>query len=494
MEQRARPTLAGPALLLIDEVFHMPNGNSPIALRRSSRVPTAVPILVTSLDGKHFSEVCETLVVNAHGCSMTSPVKLDDGIPLRFHSKEGRETMAHVVSCQPMGPDNASWMLGARLDKPENFWGLSNCPKDWGIQSAVPLSMMNPKTSAKATDGAAQVKVSPEISTEVLLRRLEEPMKGMIAAAVHPLQAEVAAVIEKLRQRESNRSRFEVSLSAIPPELEQQLESRLQTNLGPRILEDARQQYKNLLAAANTTIERKTAESSQDFLRRVAEELKLVEKQAQALSSSLNKSVEDGVRRSLDDFRNKVVDGGNSLKRLSEEMLQYMQQTLSEEQDARREELEKTRASLAAECSHLRQHVESLEARIGKLDQAAHALESGLDQRLSVLSSNTIKEARGQLQGVANEMLSEWAACADDTLTRRLGEANEKMKGLENQIVASSSETMNVHTANALRNFENSMQDLARLSSTQWRSKLEGALQSLLKSVGEQFEAENPSD
>jgi hypothetical protein len=425
---------------------------------------------------------------------MLSPVKLDDGIPLRFHSKEGRETMAHVVSCQPMGPDNASWMLGARLDKPENFWGLSNCPKDWGSQStSSTLSLMNPKTSGKATDGIAQMRMSPEISIEVLLRRLEEPMKGMISAALLPLQAEVAAVVEKLRQKESNRSRFEVSLSAIPPELEQQLESRLQTNLGPRILEDARQQYKNLLAAANTTIERKTAESSQDFLRRVAEELKVVEKQAQALSLSLNKNVEDGVRRSLDDFRNKLVDGGNSLKRLSEEMLQYMQQTLNEEQDARREELERVRTSVAAECSQLREHVEALEGRIGKLDQAARSLESGLDQRLSVLSSNTIKETRGQLQGVANEMLSEWAACADDTLTRRLGEANEKMRGIETQIVASGSESLHVHAANALRNLEDSMQDLAKRSSTQWRNKLEGALQSLLKSVGEQFEGDAKS-
>lgn len=471
----------------------MPNGNSPIALRRSSRVPTAVPILVTSLDGKHFSEVCETLVVNAHGCSMLSPVKLDDGIPLRFHSKEGRETMAHVVSCQPVGPDNARWMLGARLEKPENFWGLNNCPKDWGLQSSTPISVMNPKTSAKVTDGAAHMKVSPEVSTEVLLRRLEEPMKAMIAAAVRPLQAEVVALVEKLRQRESSRSRFEVSLSAIPPELEQQLESRLQTNLGPRILEDARQQYKNLLAAANTTIERKTAESSQDFLRRVAEELKVVEKQAQALSSSLTKNVEDGVRRNLEDFRSKLVDGGNSLKRLSEELLQYMQQTLNEEQDARREELEKIRASVAVECSRLREHVETLESRIGKLDQAARSLESGLDQRLSVLSSNTIKETRGQLQGVANEMLSEWAACADDTLTRRLGEANEKMRVVEKEVVASGSESLNLHAANALRNFEAAMQDLAKVSSSQWRSKLQGALQSLLTSVGDQFEADAKS-
>ena len=110
----------------------MHNANSPAALRRSSRVPINVPILVTSMEpGTRFSEVCETLVVNAHGCAMRSPVKLDAGVLLHFHSKEGRETTAKVIICQPLDSDRASWQLAARLDRPENFWGLTTCPSDW---------------------------------------------------------------------------------------------------------------------------------------------------------------------------------------------------------------------------------------------------------------------------------------------------------------------------------------------------------------------------
>ena len=75
----------------------MDNGNLS-TFRRSSRVPTNVPILVTALDETHFSEVCNTLVVNAHGCAIQTRVKLDTGVPLRFHSKEGRETTAQVGS------------------------------------------------------------------------------------------------------------------------------------------------------------------------------------------------------------------------------------------------------------------------------------------------------------------------------------------------------------------------------------------------------------
>ncbi len=118
----------------------MHNGEAPTILRRSSRVPTAVQILVTSLEGTHFSEVCETLVVNAHGCAMLTRVKLDTGVPLNFHSKDGRETTAHVVTCQPLGSDHRSWRLGAKLDRPENFWGLRNCPKDWVLPAPVAIA------------------------------------------------------------------------------------------------------------------------------------------------------------------------------------------------------------------------------------------------------------------------------------------------------------------------------------------------------------------
>ena len=127
----------------------MQNANSPAALRRSSRVPINVPILVTSLEpGTRFSEVCETLVVNAHGCAMRSPVKLDAGVLLHFHSKEGRETTAKVINCQPLTSDRSAWQLAARLDRPENFWGLSSCPPDWA-QLPAPAAPTNGKVPSK---------------------------------------------------------------------------------------------------------------------------------------------------------------------------------------------------------------------------------------------------------------------------------------------------------------------------------------------------------
>jgi len=211
---------------------------SPIP-RRSSRVPVAVPIMVTSLEpGIHFSEVCETSVVSAHGCAMQSRIKLDTGTSLHLHSKEGREATAQVVSCQPIGSNNQSWRLGARLERPENFWGLPNCPKDW---HTLPVSSDSPRLPRTVVASTAKT-TPPAVS--------DEDVKRIIAESVRPLQAEVAALKENLTRKEPKRSRFEVSLSSIPPELEQQLELRLQKDLGPKVLDEARQQSAQLLAAA----------------------------------------------------------------------------------------------------------------------------------------------------------------------------------------------------------------------------------------------------
>ncbi len=111
----------------------MHSANVPETMRRSSRVPITLPIAVTSLEpSAPFSEICETLVVSAHGCAIFSPAKLEAGIPVQFRRKGGGVTKAHVVDCQPMAAGQHGWQVAAKLDQPENFWGLETCPEDWG--------------------------------------------------------------------------------------------------------------------------------------------------------------------------------------------------------------------------------------------------------------------------------------------------------------------------------------------------------------------------
>jgi hypothetical protein len=469
----------------------MHTGSPAAALRRSSRVPTELPIQVTTLAGTYFSEVCKTLVVNAHGCAVLSPMKFDAGIPLRFKSKDGRETTARVVSCEPMGPDSRGWRLGAKLDRPENFWGLNSCPADWVVPPG-PLSAKLQQINVTAGLPAAQktngqASMPPEVLLDLVARRLEAPMRRMIAESLSPLEAQIAALKETLARREANPSRFEVSLSQIPPELEQQIEARVKKDLGPKLLDDSRQQNAQLLSSAKTAIDQRTTEGYEDFRRRASEELKTVEKRAQEISAQITVNTQEQLRRGLEDFHRQLLDGGNSLKRLSEELLEYLQNSSNEEHKAHRNDLEQIRASLATESSRLRKDVELLDNRILKLDESARSLESGLDKRLGEMAGNVVRDTRGHLESMANEALGQFAIHSAKTLDDQLADTSAKMTSAAESTIESASESLKSQVRNASQEFEHSMEEMAGLSIERWRVKLAAGLNALAKSVSERF-------
>jgi hypothetical protein len=471
----------------------MDTANSPAVPRRSSRVQTAVPILVTSLDDTHFSEVCETLVVNAHGCAMLTRVKFAAGVPLHLHSKDGREATAHVVSCQAVGPGNQGWKLGAKLDRPDNFWGLPNCPKDWALPAASTAASLPP---SPALTSRSFRQVSPSISSPlgVVAPHLEVHMKKMIAESIRPLRDEIAALNRQLERREANPSRFEVSLAGIPPELEHQLEVRLRRYLGPRLLEETRQQSAHLLEAATAAIEQKTTQGYQDFLHRSEEELKLIEKRAEDISARISASAREHLGSGLDTFQQRLLDGGNALKRLSEDLLAYLKHNLKEEYDARHEELEQLRTSVAAESARLQERMQYLDGRIAKLNDSAQRLESGLEQRLDQLANRTVSDVGGQLEASATQMFEQIMERVGQELGERLKAAGENLETIQTGVVTYVRESLKGQSAETLQSFECSMEQLATHSVERWRIKLAGGLNALAKNIGEQFQLETGSD
>ena len=468
----------------------MHNGNV-ATLRRSSRVPASVAILVASSDETQLSE-CETLVVNLHGCAMLSRIRYESGASLRLHNKDGRKTTARLVSCQPAGADNGNWKLGAMLDRPENFWGLKDCPKDWtpstSFVSFRAPQAVSPKPTLVPPQAPAQVRPSTEEVIGRILQQVELQMQKVISESVRPLEAEVTALKEKLERREANPSRFEVSLSSIPPEVEQQVELRLRKVLGPRLLDEAHQQSAQVLAAAKATIEKRTTDCYDDFLRRVAEELKVVEKRAQEISNHISDNTHEHLHRGLEDFQQKLLEGGNSLKRLTEELLEFVQVNLNEEHNARRNDLEQLRTSVSSESLRLREHVENLDRRIARLDESSRSLESGLTQRLSQMASNTMKDTRSQLESVSNDIVEELTARSVAALGSQMDQATEDMRIVQKGIIASLSESLKLQAAGAVENFEQSMEDLAQKAVERWRLRLESGLNAVLKSVGQQFQ------
>ena len=484
-----RPSNGSERPLLRDKAEAMQNSNAP-TLRHSSRVPVTVPILVTSLEpNTQFSEVCETVVVNAHGCAMRSPIKLEPGLPLHFHNQDGRETTAQVVNCKPIGAGRQGWTLAASFDQPENFWGLESSPKDW---SRLPAAKLAHAALAAPPD---QMSASVKLALDKIRKQLsDEHLKVVLAELVRPLEAEVGELREKLAQS-AKKNRFDVSLTSIPPELEEQLEIRLKKDLGPQVLKEAREQSEQVLQAAKTAIAQKTSETHDNFRLSVTRELNAVEQRTKTLSNETAHSIREHLNRGMGELHQEVVDAGNRLKHLSEDLLKVMEHNLGEEHNTRRKQLEQMQVAVKSESVRLQAQITDLDQRMGKLDESARRLESGLDQRLSQMASDTVRTARGQMESALEAALEELSTRNAQDLAQQLDEAGANLKIIQKGIEASVSETLRRQAAETLQGFERSMDDLAQMSVERWRTAFAGGLNSVVRIMGEQFilQADGPS-
>lgn len=463
----------------------MQNENTLVALRRSSRVPATMAILVTSLDGAHFSEVCETLVVNAHGCAIRSRARLDPGVSLHLHSKDGRGTTAQVVSCQRMKSDGQNWVLGARLDRPENFWGLPNFPNDWSSSLTSALAKV-PHLMAPA-QSSVQLPSAPSEWPEARPKLSEEHIKKVILELVRPLHAEITGIKEKIARGEANHSKFDVSLSSIPPELEQQLEQRLRQDLGPKVIEETRQQSNRLLSATKTVVEQLVVDVQEEFQRSSKQELQVVEERAAQMSAHIVEYIREQLRDGVGALQRNLVDGSNKLNRTSDELLVSLQTRLNDEHNRRQRELEDLRAEIAAESLRLHEQIQQLDSRISILDESVRSWESGLDERLDQTAGAMVKNARNEIEGVAGSILQELKTRSAQAIADQMDEAAGNMRIVQKGVVASVYESLKAQSAEALQEFEHSMDKLAQSSIERCRNRIAAGLNAVMKNFEDQL-------
>ena len=460
----------------------------PDTSRRSSRVPIAVPILVTSLEpGSQFSEVCETLVVNAHGCALRSPVMLKAGAPMQFHTKDGRKTTARVVDCQPIGSDQPGWRLSATLQRPENFWGLKTYPEDWALLPGKRSAAVT--STAQAT---SQPQNQPESSVRVVLTK--DHLRSMVAEFVQPLHAELTGLKEKLAGGEGKRGRLEVSLSQIPPELEEQLWKRLQQNLGARALSYTREQSELVLGSAKAAIDKKITEAQDEFKQQLTGDLQAVEQRAQTISEELGETVRQHLRGGVARFERQVADGGTRLEARSEELLRSLQQRLSEYHDEHYRELQEIQAAMDSQSSQLQAQIADLGSRVAKLDESARRLESDFDMRLARVTRDALSAAHAELQRTAETIINEMQTRHAKELGDQLDDACGRLHIIQKGIEASVSESLRSQVGETLRGFQQNVEEIAQHSVERWRNALSRNLNSLGKMFGEQFQLDVASD
>jgi len=443
-----------------DEILETP--------RRSSRVPLAQPVLVTSMrPDAQFSEMCETLVVNAHGCSLRSPRQLDVGIPLHFHSQDGHQTMAYVVDCQPLS-EQEGWQLAARLDRPENFWGLHPCPDDW---AGIPESSL--------------------MGGQSLVPLPEAQLRNIIAEFVQPLHAQISELKERLGQRNKDeRSRFEVSLSHIPPEVEEKLWVRLRQDLGAQVLQQTKEQSQQLLGAAKTVIEEKIGDAQKDYMQWVGQELQQVAQRAHGLSDNIADRVRQQLSTGTEDFQRHVAGAGAQLSKQSEELLHGLQRQMGEEQAGYRREMQQIQATSASETSRLQAQITELGLRVANLDDCARRLESDLEAGLKKVSGEIVSDARRQLEAAVEVVLKVLSTRNARELQGQLDAACGKLKTVQDGIEAWVVDSLRSQVGDTLRAFQQRIEETAEVSVGRWREGLARNLGSMAKMLGEKFRVE----
>jgi len=369
----------------------MQNVNASSALRRSARVPYATAIQVTSLEpSTKFSEICQTLVVNAHGCALRSPVKFESGAPLHFRSKDGREITGRVVACLPMEDDG--WKLGVTLERPDNFWGMRPYPEEW--DRVIQMPAQNGSSARKhvpANGGAAKTSrsaVPPALQNafdKIEKQLSDEHLKSLLAQLVRPLNAEILELRDKLN-KSARQNKFEVSLSQIPPELEEQLWARLHQNLSVQALQQAQEQGRKVFGDATASIDRKVSSTLEEFRSRLADNLQAVEQRAKLLSQEMVESTQQQHRSEVEKFQQRVLDAGSSLDRRSETLLHTLQQNLQDDYHSYRREISQVQSESEARAAQIEEQMGGLEGRTSKLNESVRKLET--DRKSTRLNSS----------------------------------------------------------------------------------------------------------
>jgi hypothetical protein len=386
-------------------------------------------------------------------------------------------------------PGQQGWQLGARLDRPENFWGLKTCPEDWARLLEMPLSDSGSRTGPAWTrdEKGPALKIVAEKNQPQLT---DNDLRAIVAEFVQPLHAEVAELKEKLAKGAPKRSQFEISLSHIPPEVEEKLWIRLREDLGTQVLRQTQEQSERVFGAAKSVIEQKITEAVKEFRSQVGEQLQTVEQQAQGLSEEIADRVGQYLHAGAERFQAQAMEAGTRLERKSEESLQALRQRLGEEHDAYRREVQKVQGTVATESSRLQTQVAGLGSRIAELDETACRLESDLDDRLVQMANDSVSGARVQLERAVDVVLKELGSRNAKELASQLDEACGKLKVVQKGIEASVSELVKTEVAAALLSFGQTMEVLAQDSVGRWRTALAKDLNSVAKTLGEQFQLE----
>src|SRR5581483_1577925 len=281
--------------------------------------------------------------------------------------------------------------------------------------------------------------------------------------------------------------KFEISLSQIPPEVEEQIEARLRKELSPKMLEHARQQSAEVLESARNVITQETRKANQQYVQQITQQFQAAERRVQTVAEENAAGLREQVRVTTGEIQQRVADASTRLKRMSDEFAEALQRGLQEQHESRRTELLQLQAMVAGESDRLQSEVGDLNSRIESLDGSVRRLESGLDKRLGQMASDTVNSVRTRLEGEIDSLLKVLESRGTQELGSQVDEARARLDIIRTEIETELSASLQSQVAQTVDSFERSLDDLAKQSLDQWRGTLARSLNSVLRNLSDEL-------
>ncbi len=444
--------------------------------RRSTRVRARIPILITSLDSANpLSLLCETLIVNAHGCAAKVPQPLEIGMPVQLRvsaapanqagdpaPRDSRETTGRIVLCQPLGGDQAIWVVGIEMDKPGNIWGLVPSPKDWkrfdeaatGFKAGVPAG--RPAIELKMPVwplATAAAKNAPPA------RASEDELKTQLAA-----QQETIARLE---------DRLATSLASVPgvvreqlAEAQQETVARVRKQLGAMLAESVQEQLPAQTEAMARLQERLVALESLPSA--VREQLAGTRASLASLAETVGKRLADTQQETLAQVR--------------QQLSAMLAESVPQQSPAQTDAIAKLQERLAA--------LESLPSivreRLAEAQAALASISETVRQQLADTQQETLAQVRQQLSAMLAESV-QGQFTAQTGAIARLQERLAAMESIPSTVREQLAEAR-AALASVTGTVRKQLADVQQQTLAQAREELFAAL---AQSVQEQFTAQS---
>ena len=405
--------------------------------RRSTRVPIAIPVMLSGQDtsGKNFQESTRTLVINKQGAKVLTKYKLALGAELAVENRAlGHITKANVVWLgKPPGPNEPA-ELGIQLIKAENFWGIDFPPEDWEEISAKGGTGAKPQAKAPEKEASPPPPAPPPVGIGAKPAEPEKPSPG--AGSSPGISGPGTLIGVKLPSIPTQPS--EPAAPPPPPAPQPTQEPNIDISDVDRVFEGStaklKERYEGVLLSVLKDFEKRMVTSvrriDSDVQSRAEQALTGFRQKIEQVEGERLGDVEERLTKGKKDLEH-VLDAAQTASEIVEDERERAGEVVGEIEELLETQAEKARRSTSAALDDVLAKVQSEVSetvRDSLMKSAKHSLEERLAKAREDLTENALSMSEVARQRFAKEA-EQVAQSLRDGLLQEIKGAQEQFSG-----------------------------------------------------------------